>query len=557
MNTLALFSLLDQPWVPALYIDGRTRMVSLRQLFVDSERIKSIVGDLPTQTFALLRLALAVLHRAVDGPPDEKTWRALWRRPGLPLSDIDTYLDAFRERFDLNHPATPFYQVATLHTAKGEVGGLERLVADVPNGVPYLTFRTGPGLTRLSYAEAARWVVHCQAYDASGIKSGAVGDPRVKGGKGYPIGTGWVGGIGGIHLEGRDLRETLLLNLIPLDSPYLEQDPERDKPVWERPPHGPTEESASERGPYGVLSLYTWQSRRIRLFGDDQGVTGVLIANGDRLGWENRHLIEPMTAWRRSRNKEKELKLPQVYLPQQHDPARALWRGLSAVLPATPTRTGSDGPDRVVPALSQWLARLRNAGEISADFRVTTRAVGVVYRNQQSVVDEIYHDALTMSVEAFADTSELRSVIVDSAAGADAAVGALRSLAVNLCRAAGGSGKDAKDPPAGAGSRAAETGYAALDRAFRAWLAGLGPDTDATEARTSWQRTAYTVVSRLGNDLLRQAGPAAWTGRPLGDSGYISSPQADLWFRKALRRALPLAASQTPALGVPLRKVPA
>ena len=35
-------------------------------------------------------------------------------------------------------------------------------------------------LKSLSYAEAARRLVTIQAYDYSGIKSGAVGDPRVR-----------------------------------------------------------------------------------------------------------------------------------------------------------------------------------------------------------------------------------------------------------------------------------------------------------------------------------------------------------------------------------------
>lgn len=70
---------------------------------------------------------------------------------------------------------------------------LSRLVPDVPAGHPFFTTRSGADLKSMTFAEAARWVVHCQAYDPSGIKSGAVGDAQVKGGRGYPIGTGWCG----------------------------------------------------------------------------------------------------------------------------------------------------------------------------------------------------------------------------------------------------------------------------------------------------------------------------------------------------------------------------
>ena len=59
------------------------------------------------------------------------------------------------------------------------------------------------GLERISWAEAARWLVHVHAFDPSGIRSGAVGDPSVKGGKGYPIGPGWTGQVGVVIVEGQ------------------------------------------------------------------------------------------------------------------------------------------------------------------------------------------------------------------------------------------------------------------------------------------------------------------------------------------------------------------
>jgi CRISPR system Cascade subunit CasA len=203
--------------------------------------LRTIACELATQTFAILRLALAVLHRATDGPPGQAAWQALWRDTRLPLTDIADYLDIVRDRFDLLHPRQPFYQVADLRPGKATAFGLERLIADVPNGLPFLTTRAGPGLASIPPGEAARWLVHCQAFDPSGIKTGAVGDPRVKGGRGYPIGVACVGALGGVHLEGATLRETLLLNLLPV-APGWQRADNRDLPVWERPPQVAAEE---------------------------------------------------------------------------------------------------------------------------------------------------------------------------------------------------------------------------------------------------------------------------------------------------------------------------
>ncbi|MGW0505742.1 type I-E CRISPR-associated protein Cse1/CasA [Micromonospora sp. NPDC003241] len=545
LDAVASFSLIRQPWIPVLDLAGRRRSVSLAELFAQATDLRAVAGDLPTQTAAILRLLLAILHRAVHGPEDERAWRDLWQRSDLPATDIVGYLDEYRDRFDLLHPVTPFYQVAGLRTQNDDTFGMERLIADVPNNAPYLTTRLGPGLERLTPAEAAVWLVHCQAYDTSGIKSGAVGDTRVKGGKGYPIGPGSCGSLGLVHLEGRTLRETLLLNLITLDNPYLRQDPGRDSPVWERDPHGPAEEREQDRGPHGLLNLYTWQSRRIRLFGDQAGITGAMIANGDRITWNNLQQQEPMSGWRRSTNQEKKLGQPVVYLPALHDHTKALWRGLAGLLPTTAEKPGADASARRPPVITQWLARLRSKNMIDDGYRVTTRAIGVVYGNQQSVVDEVYHDALTMTVQAFDPTGPWTTTIVDSAADAEAAVKALRGLAVNLCRAAGGYGERPEDPPATAADRAAELAYSQLDVLFRRWLSDLGPSDDPEHARVEWQRQAARCVRRIGSDLVERSGPKAWAGRYIDPekTKHVSSPRADMFFGAALRRALPLAAA--------------
>lgn len=545
-GTAPSFPLIDRSWILVLDRDGRVRAVSLRQALAEAHDLRALAGDLPTQVFAILRLLLAILHRSVDGPADQAEWQALWQSPRLPTKDIDAYLDEFAHRFDLLHPVTPFYQVADLHTAKNEVFGLERILADVPTGAPYLTTRAGPGLERISYAEGARWLVHCQAYDVSGIKSGAVGDPRVKGGKGYPQGPGSCGSLGGLFLEGRTLRETLLLNLVPESTAYLDHDP-RDLPAWERPPVGAAEEDSATRGPFGRLGAYTWQSRRVRLAHDGQGITGALVAYGDKLVWDNQHRTEAMTGWRRNATREKEAKRT-VYTPATHDPARALWRGLDAILPRATPAGGSEAPLRRAPALTEWLAQAHIDGLIEADLRVTMHAVGVSYGTQQSVIDEVYDDAVTVSVQAFEATGGLRTLITDATADAEAAVKALRALAINLCRAAGGSGNDAKDPPIAAGNRAAEQGFAALDQQFRAWLARLDPQADRTVARTVWQQVVRRTVTGLGQTLVNHAGPAAWAGRYIDpdQTRYVSSSLAEVWFRRTLRKDLPLAVSQTP-----------
>jgi CRISPR system Cascade subunit CasA len=530
------FVLTDEAWIPVLNTAGKCREVSLLGLFEQAGDIRMIACELPTQTFAILRLALAILHRSVGGPPGEAAWQALWRDPRLPLNDLGDYLGEFRERFDLLHPRHPFYQVADLRAEKDNTYGLERLIADVPNGMPFLTTRAGHGMESISPAEAARWLVHCQAFDPAGIKTGAVGDPRVKKGKGYSIGVGAVGSLGGVYLDGATLRETLLLNLVPV-APNWQRADERDLPVWEREPQTATEEPDATRGPYGVLSLYTWQSRRVRLFGGTRGITGALISIGDRFDWQDRHLLEPMSVWGRSAPREREQKRTPIYLPRPHDHTRALWRGLQTLLPPPPPSTGEPS-QRLSATVLQWLARMTRDGVVGRDFEARPRAVSVTYGTQQAVIDEVFSDTLTMNVLLLVDDSPLRTAAVDAAADAEAAVRALRKLAVNLVRAAGGS-DDSGNP-----DRAAERAYAVLDRVFREWLAKLRPDSDPAAERAMWQGQVRREVFDIGRELVEGAGPAAWAGRikidQKGREIHYSSFQAEAWFRGDLAKALTL-----------------
>ena len=530
---MTAFDLIDRPWILVHRRDGVVREVSIRELFAHAADFRSILGDVPTQGFALLRLLLAILHRSVEGPRDTAQWLTLWRDRSLPTRDIDAYLDHFRDRFDLLSPEKPFYQVADLRTEKSQVFGLERLIADVPSGAPYFTTRLQSGIERISFAEAARWVVHCQAFDPSGIKSGAVGDRRVKGGKGYPIGTGWAGAIGGVMVEGNNLRETLLLHLIPEDFQVLAWS-EDDLPVWERDPQGPGEE-ADERRPYGPLDLYTWQSRRLRLFHDGSQVTGAMIANGDRLAPQNRHRHEPMTAWRRSQAQERKLGTVPVYMPREHEPERAVWRGLNGLLPnITVAQGGKDAPQFEAPAVLKWLSQAQGKGIIGGQYHLHTRAVGMKYGSQQATTSDIIDDAVTMPIVLLAaDHPELGITAVDAVNDAEAAAQALGQLAGNLAVAAGGE-------PTGPRDRMREVTYSELDRPFRSWLASITPETDPAAARADWQRQAYDCVMRLGVELVAQAGPVAWRGRQR-DKRHFSSPEADLRFRRQLRQTLPLA----------------
>jgi CRISPR system Cascade subunit CasA len=554
------FDLTERPWIPVQRLDNSLDVLSLREVFAQARQLRRLAGDLATQDFALLRLLLAILHDTVDGPETLEDWGELWEADD-PFARVPGYLDQHRDRFDLLHPERPFFQVAGLRTEKDEIASLNRIVADVPNGDPFFTMRH-PGVDRLGYAEAARWLVHAHAYDPSGIKSGMVGDDRARSGKVYPLGVGSAGMLGGITAEGADLAETLLLNLVATDASEgivefpksgARSDAEgKDLPAWRRPPcdaGGEKDGLGQNRSPAGLRDLYTWQSRRVRLHHDGRGVTGVVLGYGDPLALPAPWHLEPMTGWRRSPAQEKKQGRALVYMPRQHDPARSAWRGLEPMLRATRETTDDrgetrDAPPRTLPSgIVRWLSHLSTEDQLDPGTIFRLRLTGVVYGTQQSVVDEVVDDSLTMPALLLkAQAGRYLDVALDAVRDAEEAVRALGRLAGNLARAVGADTVPATDA-------AHDLGFGDLDGPYRRWLARLGGQTDPDRARQEWRDEVRRRIGALGRELLNEAPSAASEGRVIELSAnsrqWVNDAHADLWFRAQLDRAVPRSA--TPA----------
>ncbi|MEV6071895.1 type I-E CRISPR-associated protein Cse1/CasA [Nocardia sp. NPDC052001] len=528
------FSLIRDRWIEALDLEGRTRQESLRTVFANSHELSSLAGELPTQAFAILRLLLAVMRRAIAGRagPAARVWQELWDSGTLPTDEIDAYLNDHADRFDLFDSQSPFFQVADLQAVNGKVSSLERVIADVPNGEKYFTTRAGAGIDLLEFAEAARWLVHAHAFDPSGIKTGAVGDRRVKAGKGYPIGLGWTGNLGGVFLEGATLRETLLLNLVLLD-PNSERFATDDLPAWERAPDRAQVDPS--RVPVGPADLCTWQSRRIKLVHNGSHVTGVVLCNGDALEPFNRHRLEPMTAWRLSTTQTKKAGHTRHY-PLSHNPRKALWRGLAALIEQVAVTSRID-ERAIAPGVLEWVSYLLDEDALDPAHPIHLHAVGMEYVNNQSVVGDVVDDTIGFRAALLASDPAIRYAAIGAAQTAHAAVSALGSLASNLAVATGGEGDGARE-------RASERGYFALDLPYRRWLVDLSPDTELVVCGERWQCVVREVIESIGDGLVASAGAPAWVGRE-SNGTYIDASRAQIWFRARLRELLPAAYTES------------
>lgn len=518
------FNLVDDPWIVARTASNAPITVSLRELFHRAGELTRLAGELPTQDFAVLRVVLAAWYRTLwlrAETYDDIDIGELWNADTLPLAEIDEYLDIWQHRFDLFDSAHPFMQVPDLSTASGNTSGLEALVAGSPGAGALFTMKQK--VESLTPAEAARWVVHCQAFDISGIKPGAVGDKRVKGGRGYPIGIGWAGWLGGVTIEGSTLHETLIHNFVP----PVHECPD-DAPLWELAPL-----TASEREgvkPHGPAQLFTWPIRRIRLHHNSSRVVDALISNGDPVPYWEQSTVEAMSGWRYSEPQSKKHRT-KIFMARQHDADRALWRSLDALLPddaATTART-KDGIPLALPARSlDALAKRAVEHEIS-DHVVRLRSAAIAYGPQNSTYAELITGGLVFHPTLAMPGSPTRLCVDTALERADKVARALGSLGGDIAIASGGDMEPAR-------RIARERAYTIMGALFGEWLPTV-TDQNADERLTVWTEAIRGAVSDAARQIVDDAPPGALAVREVKGHN-VSAGTADLWFKKNVHDAL-------------------
>ena len=548
------FNLCYEPWIPVLYTSGKVQTVSLKQLFEDGGTIRKIHANDATTDVAILGMVTVVLFRAILA--DSAEYRELHNSPkswiqsvrsGDPerLKFIFDYLEKYKNRFDLFDTERPFMQVADLHTSKGEVKPVSRLVLDSES--EYFSMRAEQTLTSLSYAEAARYLVTVQAYDYSGIKSGAVGDPRAKGGKGYPLGVGWYGTTGKIIVHGENLIETLLYcidyeQLLNVERVKGKKRPLalKDKPVWERElpdtaaPRAytggdPTKYKDEPTPATGMCEILTWQSRRVRLFPENGRVTGVLVSNGDK--WFDRNTYtDPLTAYRYSKNQSTQTR--PVWMPKVHSAERTLWRGVDALL--TRLNSSEAKQDKPAPVIQQ----IASGKYFPTGAKAHVQLIGVVYGNQSAVIEGTIDESLTLELALLTEQgTQISTMVRDNIQTTMNAAIALGQYAGDLLRAAG---KEYEFRPA-----VTESALHRMEDEFRTWLEKLHASDDVSSQEDEWQLQVRRILEDEADQLAVNAGPKAAIGTIYDEQLYNTAKVRRL-FGGRLRKLLPRAYSSIP-----------
>ena len=500
------FNLLWEPWIRVRLPDCSICEVSTEELFCHAERYTDLAGELPTQDIAVLRLLLAVLHAVftrydADGEEEElksaqdalQRWKSLWDAGKFPEKPILAYLETWKERFWLFHPERPFWQVpSAVIGSPYSASKLNGEISESSHKPRLFPCRTFDDRNRLTYSEAARWLIHTNAYEDAGIKK--KGDAETKKTL-ESIGVCWLGECGLLYAQGENLFQTLMLNLVFTDSNGELW--ENAEPVWEKQPY-PEKQRERIAVPNDQADLLTLQSRRLLLNRENEYVTGYLSLGGSFFDKANT-FQEQMTLWYRHQEKKNE---PADYLPYTNRGRRQIWRDFE-ILAAEKNNANATG-------IVRWLCQLQTKNILKKTAVYPYRFVSVEYDGNRSSIVNIFSDSLSVQLQIFNEVGkDCRSIIISEVAQCEKIAQYIGTLAYELDIAAGNT-----DPSFD--GKAKEQFYYRVDIPFREWLRSLEPSEDYTVlARQcdAWRETARKIALDYGRELVEQSGPAAFIGR--------------------------------------------
>lgn len=493
------FNLIDAPWILVRTKDGGVSEVGLRDALLSSHEYVGLAGETKPQDFAVFRLMLAIMYTAfsrydaegneVDEDADPLDyWKMIWDNGQIPKAPIERYLTEWHERFWLFDDEYPFYQTNAVKCKKEcATAKMIGTLFESNNKARLFSERRDEG-RYLTYAEAARWLLHLMQFDDIAAK-----DPTPK--------KTWCGQLSLIALIGVNLFQTLMLN--------YRADYDADHDVFEEHPSWETDRRIVSFNqqisvPDNQAALLTLQSRNMLLCADNGMVNAYKLAGGD---WFEVTAVfsEQMTLWSGYQEKKEQ---PPVFKPKRYDSSKLIWQEFGSI--SALAEEMKDSSHFVRPAgVVEWLYKLLRYRLISSDYVVKVCTAAVIYDFKQAtslpVLDAV-SDSVSFHAKLLEDISaEWRRRIISEIGKCEKVAQYVHSLYKDLQKAAGRRDKDATESQSGE-KDAKQEYYARIDRCFRLWLAELNPDNDRDTYSETLEAQLRRIAIAYGRELVSQVG---------------------------------------------------
>ncbi|GAA3635801.1 type I-E CRISPR-associated protein Cse1/CasA [Lactobacillus hamsteri] len=528
------FNLVTDPWLKVFDNESHTeKTVSLVELFNYSQQYESLAGDMKAQDLAILRFLLAILttvysrfnaqdepydwlelddnyqlSEEVDEDEDQdeiaddllNTWKDLYQEKTFSKIVIE-YLEKYKSRFDL-FGDTPFYQVtqsvydenveAKKRVAKGKgtvsVKQINRVISESNNSPSLFSPKSDEYKNRVNYAELARWLITYQNFTGVTDKTKYLSKEK------FSVSSGWLYGLNPVFIKGKNLFETLMLNLVLVPQNSEDFEYKNQKPVWE---YDDTSEFLKNRVkgifPDNLAELYTDWSRMLHIEWQEDQPT-IFSAGLPKFEYEDMpaNYIEPMTTWRANKDGIRPA------TKSKNNLSVAMWRNFGNYISV------SEDND-YQPGIVDWLQFLKVNEAISKTMQVNLCSIALISdgnATSQSPYAEVV-DNMKINAEVLFDSNSDEAqrwpAIIEGVIETTQQVGTyyywfikeiseLRSIKDNSYA-----------------NKLTEQFYDALNRPFYNWLAGLTNQDESGEKISQWQDVLNQIAFRQAQDTFRSA----------------------------------------------------
>lgn len=275
-------------WIPIVWNEGKSRIVSLREAFERGHEIQDLAVR-PHERIALMRLLICIAQAALDGPADYDDWKGCRSRIGSSAVD---YLQRWRHAFELFGNGQRFLQVANLNKAAtkstgdddGEGNSTSKLDLALATGNNTTLFDNAGGSERtFTSGKLALMLTTFQCFSPGGRIGLALWNGQETDGKGSSDHAPCLAG-GMLHalLRGDNLLATLHKNLLAKrQAEQLFGQHSWGRPVWELMPKGLADAEAVRNANHTYLGRLVPLTRAIWLAGDCRSL---ILANGLEYG---------------------------------------------------------------------------------------------------------------------------------------------------------------------------------------------------------------------------------------------------------------------------------
>lgn len=498
------FNLIDENWILVMDSDCTVHSVSLKDALLNAHKYVDFAGEMPTVNVSIMRTMLAVLQTVferMDGTGQRVTledvdeaverWGEIWRLKHFPEEPICSYLDEWHERFYLFHPERPFLQFMEAKAAtEYEAKTLNGAVSESNNKRRLFSQRFGESKDRLTYSEAARWLITVNAYDSSSLKNAK----DVESGGKESVGVGWLAKIGVVAAKGSNLFETLMLNLVLSDE---SESWAANKPLWENDkPNADQRRKVAQ--PDNQAELLTFPSRKLLLVREGDKVKGFHRMWGDF--FDNRNaFIEQMALWKYNKKEA-------CYYPELHDMSKQSWREFPVL--------ADNNDENTQPGIVAWLKFLAENRQLPKGYIARFMFVGVTFDDKKSSVTDVYYDELSFHLNILIDIGKRwNDSIRREIELTDKLADEMKYFGMNVDKSDGGNGITL-------GNWMKEQFYYRIDMDFRRFLESIDPNDGyekQIERLNGWREMETKIAYALANEVIEQSSDAALFGRTVSE----------------------------------------